>query len=224
MSTKVSENEHIPFDELSAFVFAKNTSKDFLSVAARINKHLMACPSCKKNYYALMNVKDEIEKAARYETFDERIETRVFAFLYSKKHSSSLQAIVKESLRFKKWVSFNIRSMKEIVSVQQPRLAHPVLASVMKSSTSGSQADEVKTEIKTSLYDRNRNRVSIGLDGTLSLYFDASSHPAGKRVIILPDDATKSPQMVELTRYDDSVAYVRVEGIAPGEYTVVIEE
>lgn len=224
MSIDLLNSEHISFDEMSEYVFSKKAPAEFMSVAARINKHVMDCPACRKNYEALMTMKDETEKAVGFESFDEKINTRIFAFLYSLEQSKPVKAVVDECLKFEKWLSFTIKNAREIMEPQTAGFSHPKLATVMKSATPGQDVEETETEIKSSLFDRKRNRVSIGLDGTLSLYFDESEHAEGKRVIILPDDPDMSPQMFELTRYDASISYVRFEGIAPGQYTVVVEE
>ena len=224
MSNNTLSHEHISFDEMSEYIFSQKAPAEFMSVAARINKHIMDCPVCRKNYDALMQLKDETEKLASYESLDEKIATRIFAFLLSLEQSKPVRTIVDECLGFEKWLSFTIKNMREIMETQSAGFSHPKLVTVMKSATSGEDAEETETEIKSSLFDRKRNRVSIGLDGTLSLYFDESDHSAGKRVIILPDDAEVSPQMFELTRYDDSISCVRFEGVVPGQYTIVVEE
>ena len=108
--------------------------------------------------------------------------------------------IAEECLGFEKWLSFSVKNMREIMEMQSAGFSHPKLATVMKSAAPGQDPEETETEIKSSLSDRKRNRVSIGLDGTLSLYFDAADPSAGKRIIILPDDPEASPQMFELTR------------------------
>ena len=224
MSINALSNEHISFDEMSEYVFSKKAPPEFMSVAARINKHIMDCPACRKNYNALMSLKDETEKMVTHESLDEKITTRIFAFLLSLEQSKPVRMIADECLGFEKWLSFSVKNMREIMEMQSAGFSHPKLATVMKSAARGQDLEETETEIKSSLSDRKRNRVSIGLDGTLSLYFDAADHSAGKRVIILPEDSEASPQMFELTRYDDSISYVRFEGIVPGQYTIVVEE
>lgn len=224
MITDATCTENISFEELSDYVFSSNRPDNYLTYAAKMNKHIMTCPSCKRNYEALMCLRDETEKLENYEPLDEAIRTRVFALLYSVENSKPVRAIVKECMNFEKWISFNIRSLEEIVQEQSMGFTHPRLATVMKSSVPGQDVEETEGEIKSSLCDRNRNRVSIGLDGTLSLYFDAREHSVGKKVIILPDNTDEMPQMIELTRYDDSISYVRFEGVTPGPYTVVVEE
>ena len=224
MSINALSTEHISFDEMSEYVFSKKAPAEFMSVAARINKHIMDCPECRKNYNALISLKDETEKIVAHESLDEKITTRIFAFLLSLEHSKPLRMIADECLGFEKWLSFSVKNMREIIEIQSAVFFHPKLATVMKSAALGQDLGETETEIKSSLFDRKRNRVSIGLDGTLSLYLDAADHSAGKRVIILPDDYEASPQMFELTRYDDSISYVRFEGIVPGQYTIVVEE
>ena len=55
------------------------------------------------------------------------------------------------------------------------------------------------------------------------MYFDSSEHKAGQRVILIPDDEELEAKIIEMKRYDSSICSVRFEGIAPGKYTVVVE-
>ena len=144
-------------------------------------------------------------------------------YLYTLEEKRSKEMLVKECLKFKLWLSFGVQRAG-IFAHRGTEFTHPRLKTVMKSSAEGDQEEEVETVLRSSVIDGQRNRVSIGLDGTLSLYFDAEEHAAGQRVLVLPEDEEAVPQMLELTRYDDRISYVRFEGIQPGEYTVVVEE
>ena len=216
------DNNHVSFEEMSDYVFSNIDKDDFISIASKINKHVMECASCKECYERLMQLKDAIVKIQSHETVDERLKTRLFALLYTMEKPT--KNLINECFGFQKWLTFSIKNYREISQSQSKDFSHPVLATVMNSVTPGQESEVTETEIMSSLCDRNRNRVSIGLDGTLSLYFDATDHSAGKRVVILPDDTEKESQMLELTRYDESISYVRFEGISPGQYTVVVEE
>lgn len=212
---------HIPFEELSAYVFSPGRPENMIAVAAKVNNHVMTCDKCKDDYLALMALKDETDRAVFRETLDESIKTRVFACLYSLERSKPVQAIAQECLGFEKWLSFSIKNLKELAQTESTFFSYPKLLTAVK--THGGDYVEEKT-VKSSLCDADKNRVSIGLDGTLSLYFNSDEHPVGKRVIILPDDTEEAPQMFELTRYDSSISCVRFEGVAPGQYTIVVEK
>lgn len=220
MNAKTVPTSHIPFEELSAYVLSSERPDNMLAIAAKVNNHVMTCDKCKDDYYALMALKDEANRAASHETLDESIKTRVFACLYSLERSKSVHAIAQECLEFKKWLSFSIKNLKELTQTESTFFSYPKLLTDVKSH--GGDYVEEKT-VKSSLCDADKNRVSIGLDGTLSLYFNSDEHPVGKRVIILPDDTEEAPQMFELSRYDSSISCVRFEGVAPGQYTIVVE-
>ena len=225
MSADMTNNEHISFEILSEYVFYDD--KDLLELFdyAKINQHLMQCESCMKKYNALVSLREAAYQYSELKPAEFRIMIRLFEFLYSKSQSKRIQDIVKECLSFKKWLTFSIKSIKELVQIQSPGFSYPRLATSMKSSPSDRSGSTSSNEIRSTLCDGNMNRVSVGLDGTLSIQLNALEYPVGKKVIIVSDDAEQAPQMMELTRYNDLLNNVRFEGLKPGdEYSVFYEE
>jgi hypothetical protein len=214
---------HISFDDMVEYVFSNKLTVDFVRKGAKINNHVMNCPECYRMYLSLMDYHEKVEQFLNCETGEESIIMRILSFLFSEDAGRPIESILEECRRFRKWIAFSVKNFRELVQGELPGFSHPRLATVMKSASGKSNTEEVESEILSSLFDKAKNRVSIGLDGTLSLYFDAKNHSVGQRVIIMPDDPNKSPQMLELTMYDDSITHVRFEGINPGQYTVLLE-
>lgn len=215
-------NEHITFEEMVDYVFVEDRPNDFFETAAKMNYHIMNCEECGKMYNALMDLNESVLQYNSVETEEQRIFIKVFGALYMLNSDKTVSALVEESKNFKVWISFDIINQQEIMSCNNNSFIHPHMVSAMKSSTDD-EAEISNTEIQSSIFDKNNNRVSIGLDGTLSLYFDSSQHKAGQRVILLPDDEELETKIIEMKRYDSSICSVRFEGITPGKYTVVVE-
>lgn len=185
-------SDHISFEEMSEYIFTDKRPDNFVAIAAHVNSHVMLCPDCKAVYNALMSLKDEIDKIEPHESLSEKMKTRILGFLYGIDCSRPIASLIDECLGFKMWLSFTVKSMKELTQSTWIGFSHPKLATVMKSSTDIHDVEVTESEIKSSLYDHKKNRVSIGLDGTLSLYFDSAEHSVGKRIII-PDDTDVNP-------------------------------
>lgn len=213
---------HIDFLDLAEYVFSNGRGSSFLKKAATINYKVMECPECYQTYLALTRLRDHAEQYVSLETSSEKLLIKLLRFFLTESASSTVEQLVNECSRFKAWISFNIKSMKELVQTSNQGFSNPRLVTVMNSSTG--KGEEVKSVIRSSLVDKNKNRVTIGLDGTLSLYFDSNVYSEGKRVVVVPDDDEAEPVMIELQQYDDSISYVRFEGIKPGKYTVMIEK
>ena len=224
IKTDLQKSTHIPFDDMAQYVFSDGRAETFMKDMARINNHIMECQECYNMYQSLMTLYDKASEFACMQTAEEKEFGRVLSFLFAKEADKPIENVIEECRRFKKWLSFSIKNMKELIKSETPDFSHPRLVTIMKSSSDETGVEETQSEIRSSLFDKDKNRVSIGLDGTLSLYFDAKDHSIGKRVIILPDDEDVNPQMLELTMYDDSISYVRFEGVLPGKYTILVEE
>lgn len=215
---------HISFDDMADYIFSDGRTEDFIATAARINNHVMECEQCRNMYYTLLTLHDEASAYAERTNLKEKTLLRVISYFYSIGISKPIESLLDECRRFKLLLSFNIKSMKELSGYPASGFTYPKLVTVMKSSNDDNNLEESESVIYSSLIDQNKNRVSIGLDGTLSLYFDAKEHSAGKRVMVIPDDENAAAQMIELTKYDNSLSFVRFEGVAPGQYTIVVEE
>lgn len=218
-----SDDTHIRFEEMTAYVFSDGKQASFLKTAAVINKHVTDCSQCFKMYQGLMLLRDRLEQYTAIETASEQKLIRLLRFFLPEAKNRTPEQVVDECMRFKVWLSFGIKNMKELLQLSAPGFSNPRLVTVMKSSDGSNGIEETESVIRSSLFDKDKNRVSIGLDGSLSLYFDSSTYAEGRRVLLLPDDCDEEPTMIELIRYDDSISYVRFEGIIPGKYTVMIE-
>ncbi len=215
---------HISFEEMANYLFSDGRDKDFLATAARINKHVMECEDCRKLYSTVIALRDEADAFARHENLAERTILRIISYFYSMSIQKPIKTLLDECKRFKLLLSFNIKNLRELAETTASGFSYPKLVTVMKSSTDENKVEESESVIYSSLIDQNKNRVSIGLDGTLTMYFDNKEHSVGKRVMVIPDDETMQLQMIELRPYDRSLSYVRFEGVTPGSYTIVVEE
>lgn len=215
-------NEHISFDDMMDYVFSVDTSNNYIKRAAIINNHIIECDECNMMYNALMSLNESVLHYNSIESEEQRVFIKVFGALFMMNSEKTISTLVEESKGFKVWISFDILNLQEISNSTSDSFTHPHLVSAMKSSTDD-ESMITDTEIRSSLYNKKKNRVSIGLDGTLSLYFDSSEHKAGQRVILLPDDEELEAKIIEMKRYDSSICSVRFEGITPGKYTVLVE-
>ena len=222
MSAGRLQDDHIPFEELSDYVFSSKRPDRYPSMAFAYNRHIMACPDCKKCYDALVTMKEELESAQSYQKADETVFARMMGFLHSLGTSQTVKDLMEECRRFRKLLSFRLGDFGTIYGLTEG-YSYPRLSMVTKSTAGNQKSDDAGAEIKTSLLGKN-NRISIGQDETVTLYFDRNDHADGERVMILPVDADSEPQMLELTRYDSSLSYVRFENIKPGEYVVLTED
>jgi|GEM_PF-7063043 len=217
------EGGHISYEEMADYVFSDGRRSDFIKTAARINRHVASCPVCGELYRTLMALRDRAEEYAAVETVEEKLLTRLFRALLITEPGEAAEALLEDCRRFKLWLSFRVKNLQELAGDAASGFTYPRLVTVMRSDTGPDGVEKTESVIRSSLFDRQKNRVSIGLDGTLSLYFDSAEYAAGSRVLILPDDSDADPRMIELVRYDDSICYVRFEDIRPGKYTVMVE-
>ena len=221
---KSTSNFHPSFEELSDYIFQNRFSMDYLKTAARINKHVMECPECYNMYQAMLTLREQVDVLSEYESERRSLAAKVFNFLNVHEKGRPKEAVISECLRFKKWTSFQIESMKESIFTALSGFSHPTLVTVMKSSTGQDDSEEVESTIYSSLSDNGKNRVSAGIDGTLTLYFDAAQYQPGQRVIVLSEDDAALSQMAALEHYDNSLLYVRFEDVIPGQYSVLLED
>lgn len=211
---------HLSFEETADFVFADTRPPDFMKTVAKTNQHLARCPECRRVYQAMLGLYDRANSYVSLGTERKKILTRILKALSAFEPERPVEQLVGDCLRFREWCSFRISGKRELTGGSD--FSYPKLVTVMKSADGEDDLGEIESVIRTSLMDGGKNRVCIGLDGTLSLYFDASSHPAGQRVLLLPDESESIPQMAELADYDGTLVYVRFEDAAPGQYTVLV--
>ncbi|MBQ4563055.1 MAG: hypothetical protein IJA58_01080 [Lachnospiraceae bacterium] len=108
-----------------------------------------------------------------------------------------------------------IQSLTKI-AVEGLTMYHPMQAAIVKSMGSSSQHEVMESV----LIDDAGNRIRIDEDGSLSLYFDRSSVPTGRTVVLIPEDQ-RQPEMVGVVEaYDRTTTRVRFEGIVPGNFRV----
>lgn len=214
---------HPTFEELSAYIFPAAFSGEYLRTAARMNKHILECSECREIYQALLALRDRVEARSAAEFEARSLAARVFSLLRAQEKGLSKEALLSEYLRFKKWASFQIANGKEAIGTALSGFSHPTLVTVMKSSVGQDDSEEVESTLYSSLSDSGKNRVSVGLDGVLTLYFDAAQRRPGQRVIVLSEDDAAQSQLAALEWYDDSLLYARFEDVIPGEYSVLLE-
>lgn len=215
---KHETSEHLSFEEIADYVFADTRPPDFIMTAARINQHLRKCEECGAMYRALLELYDRANSYAVAGVEQEKLLTRIWKALSAFEPGKPMEQLARDCLCFREWCSFYINAGRELIGASG--FSHPKLVSVMKSADGENDPKEVESVIRTSIMDQDKNRVSIGLDDTLSLYFDALAHSAGQKVLLLPDEPESIPQMAELAEYDGTLTYVRFEDAAPGRYTV----
>lgn len=216
-------DKHIEFNDMMEYVFAEEFSPEFLSVAAAFNKHIMECDACREMYHQLFNLREAMEAYSLFLAKPAKTQFRVFSALSNVKKNESVEKILELSGRFRDWISFSINSLRDISWGNASGFQHPRLVTEMKSVTGDGAVEKSESVIRSSLLDEQKNRVSVGLDRTLTVYLQANSCKEGQQILLLPEDDSSSPELQSLEKYDGSCLYARFLDVDPGQYSILVE-
>lgn len=215
------------------FICMSELNDDFYRMAAKVNSHIVKCQECREIYESLLAIDEAMEKAVTMVPKSQRIRIKLIERLYhfenkneeTKKRISEYADILKEltySVRVK------VESLGEIVCSSMTggsQFYHPAFATSGK--TFSSDEESVQTGIiKSTVIDDDNNRITIGPDGTLSLFFNKSDCYPGTLVILIPEDSSQEPlfEYAMKDSHNEDMVVVRFEDVTRGDYTVAFKE
>ena len=221
---------HISSEEMLEFFSANRITPEYIKLLARINAHVSSCEECRKAYDSLHDADEALDKIITYIPESQRLKLNLVKGLY---------LFENEKTEGKHKIQASISSIKEISAAIQLKVVsyselawealsggnqfyHPAFATSVKSSEDGSvRADG---EIKSTLIDDESNRITIGIDRTLSLFLNKNECLVDSIVILIPVDGKMQPYFEYATSYDDKTVVARFDDIEPGEYSVAFKE
>lgn len=218
--------EHISIDEMMAFIFAEKLDDAVLAASARIDAHMAQCDQCWETYSQLMAAKEAFDQVGGYMPKSERIAQKILMGLIelqSRQEAAAARisdyASVLSSL--KAAVKLKVDGLCSLIGGQLAggnEYYNPMLAVATKSTGFNSEEPNV---VQSTLVDKNKNRVTIGLDGTLSAFFNQEECPEGTLVLLIPTEGDTEPGLQFAERYDAHTVAVRFDDVEPGEYVIV---
>lgn len=220
--------DHITFEEISEFFFPSEVNESYLKTVARVNSHAMQCPLCKKRYAALLKYADTVDLKRSAMEQNEKNNLFVLRALCSLKATSqemenAIASCIEHIQSLSTYVLVKIKDFSEIVVDSMSsgiNYRYPAFSTVPKSAGSSGQTTGI---IKSSVVSDADNRISIGLDGTLSLYFNRETCDEKSWVLLAPTGEHQIPYYKRLERYDDHQYVARFFDITPGEYLVILQ-
>lgn len=221
-------DEHVTFDEMTAFFFPEKPDADYRRLASRVNAHLMGCPSCRKRYDALLDFSEETERSAAAMTPAQQRRMTILRALYGLRATSdemaqAIDRLLDRAHELTASVCVRIRSFGELSAVgigNGLQYRYPVFSTVPKAAGEAGATTGIS---KSSVVADDRSRISIGLDGTLSLYFDRSACSRDAWVLLAPTGEGQIPYYKPLEAYDERQLAAHFFGITPGEYLVILQ-
>lgn len=217
--------KHIEFDDMVEFIYATSADDSFTQKAFEINKHLMVCAECREVYEQLLTTREAIEESCFEMPTEERVVIKVLETIYKKSNTIAsvrvmVDGLIEKIKRKQSFIGINVFSLSEISTsnfLSGHCFYHPQAIGVSK-STGDSQENEKMMDV---LIDDKYNRISIALDGTLSLRFQKHMCPAGSIVYLVPNGDGEAV-CGEAKDYEDGLTRIVFDDIEPGDYTIVI--
>lgn len=221
-------DEHISDDDLFDYFEKDCFDDDFKKMTARINLHIRSCSLCRGKYDAIKEASESLDKISSYLPRKNRFQVNLIRWIYlyenqKDKEGKKLVECVERVKELTFSVLLKIKNFNELgwVSLSgQNEFYHPAFAAVGK-STEGRPSNGV---IKSIIVDGNNGRITIGIDRTLSLYFDKNDCTPGNMVILIPADAEAEPYFKFVDKYGDDMVVARFDDINPGDYIVAFKE
>ena len=230
MSKGRDDGAHISAEEMITFFSANRVDPDYIRLLARINAHILECEECRKEYNALHDADEALDKIASCVPESQKMKLNIVKGLYifenkrsegKKRIQECISALKDISLSLKlKVLSYNELGWEAIAGGN--KLYHPAFAASVKSS--GNDGDMRSGEIKSTLIDDDSNRITIGIDRTLSLFLNKKEYLANSIVILIPTEKNIQPYFEYAASYDDKTVVARFDDIEPGEYIVAFKE
>ena len=226
-------NEHITFNEMVDFYFADTLDDSFIEQAAKINAHLVECAGCMQDYEALQAIEESFNRCT--DRAGDRAKAELLEGIYCAESEHNPDCVsVSNCVAYLKRLKFKILvTIDDIDTLVCQKLdevgdlfRYPQFATAAKSisESDGKQNPVQAGEIKSMMLDSRKNRVSIGMDRTLSLYFKKDECPADTLVILIPDASGSQPHFAYTRLYDEANVVVRFEDVHPGSYKVTLSE
>lgn len=218
--------EHISIDEMMAFIFAEKLDDDVLAASARIDAHMAQCDQCWETYSQLLAAKEAFDEVDSYMPRSERIAQKILLGLIKLQNRGEVAAVrISDCLStLKAMVKLKVDNTCSLIG---ERLAggqeyyNPALAIAAKSTGSDDEGPKV---MQSTLVDENRNRVTIGPDGTLAAFFNQTECPEGTLVLLVSTEEHTDPSFQFAQRYDAHTMVARFEDVEPGEYIIVLRK
>lgn len=222
-------NDHITFDEMSEFVLAKEFNDDFLKMSARINSHIQSCEQCSQLYRSLLSFNDAMEYEfvpAEELSGDKGIIARTLRKLdiTSKEMQEAVSNWMKNLDHLVARTNLTIKNFGElIINSADFGFEYPAFAAYAKAYSDDEDEKAQSGVVKSTVIDGDSNRISIGLDGTLSIYFNRDNCDVHAWVLLAPTDEDHIPYFKPLEPYDSRLYVAKFYDITPGDYLVILQ-
>lgn len=224
-------NKHITFNEMVDFYFADTLDDNFFEQAAKINAHLVECADCMHDNEALQATEESFNRCADM-AGNRKAELLEGIYRTESEHNPNCVSISGCVARIKRLKSKILVTIDDIDTLVCQKLGeasdmfrYPQFAAAKSISESTVKQDPIQVgEITSMMLDSRKNRVSIGMDRTLSLYFKKDECPADTLVILIPNSSGIKPRFEYTRSYDEANVVVRFEDVHPGSYMVTLSE
>lgn len=225
-------DEHITFDEMVEFISGKSITTEYMKLAARVNSHILKCKQCRADYQALLKADTALNSAAAYIPVSQRAKMKAVLGLYAFENNVrgvavQLSECVRMLSELTNVVKFKIQSFTELMYEEltgTQEFYHPAFAAAQMSNSTSEEEDAQMGIMKSTLIDKDTNRITVSLDRRLSLYFNKSEAISGALIALIPTGSTGEPRFGYPTDYDDNKVVVRFTDVEPGEYIVACQE
>lgn len=231
MNKQIENNEHVSIDDMMDFFSINKVSPETIRFMARINSHIMKCEECRKQYDALRDANETLDKIVSYIPESQKIKLNMIkGVYYFENERADRKKGFQECVNFIKDITFSIKL--KVMSFSELgwesitggySFFHPAFAASSK-SVSEINGNIAEGTIKSTLVDDDSNRISIGIDRTLSLFLNKNECLTNSIVILIPTEASMQPYFEYAQTYDDKTVVVRFDDIEPGDYIVAFKE
>ena len=222
-------SNHISFDEMAEFLFAKEFNEDFMRMSSRINSHIQLCEECSQLYRSMLSFNDALdyETVALEELSEEKgIIARALRKLEitSKEMQEAVGDWMKNLDHLVSRTNLTIKNFGEIIiNSADFGFEYPAFAAYAKAYSEEEDTTTQSGVVRSTVIDGDSNRISIGLDGTLSIYFNRDNCDVHAWVLLAPTDDEHIPYFKPLEPYDNRLYVARFYDVTPGDYLVILQ-
>lgn len=216
--------KHIDFDDMVKLVYSEKVDNEYTELAARVNKHIYSCPQCMRSYEAVCSIREFQEEYQGEVSAERNIIARIMQKIY-KNNSLSIplnnivDSLIDKIENQKSLIEIKLKSFCEIATSNFESgfcFYHPQSVGVSKGT-----GDYVGTELKDVLIDDNYNRISIALDGTLSIRFQKQLIDEGDSVYLIPYDENSEVLIGTAKISEDGMTRVSFDDVVMGDYVIL---
>lgn len=215
-------SNHLSVTEIAEFCTAKAVNPSFLALAARVNSHIVSCEECRETYHAFLEAGEAIDKLEV---------SRPLQHPRSGIELEHIKAQLRDiGLSISKFVNgwsglnISIPTLQELECEAidaMTNLYHPPYAAVAKSLDSKALSRKAHPPvIKSTLTDGGGSRLSVGEDGTLSLFLVPGEADVDTMVALTQEKDESTTQFQFLQPYDGETLTAKFMNIIPGNYYV----